>query len=105
MALWKRLLWIAVTILGLASICVLALSRREPVSALWIVTAGFCAAAISYRFYSRWLAAKVLVLNDERATPAGVPNDGKDIMPTNRSRVFGQNFAAIVGAGQTVRLV
>ena len=55
MAVWKRLLWIAVTVLGLASICVLALSRGEPVSALWIVTAGFCAAAISYRFYSKWL--------------------------------------------------
>src|SRR5260370_38379999 len=70
MALWKRLLWIAVTILGLASICVLALSRGEPVSPLWLVTAGFCAAAISYRFYSKWLAAKALVLTDERAPPA-----------------------------------
>jgi len=70
MALWKKLLWIAVTILGVASIWVLALSRGEPVSALWIITAGFCAAAVSYRFYSKWLATKVLVLNDERATPA-----------------------------------
>ena len=102
MALWKRLLWIAVTILGLASVCVLALSRGEPVSALWIVTAGFCAAAISYRFYSRWLAAKVLVLNDERATPAVVQNDGKDFVPTNRWMVFGHHFAAIAGPGPLV---
>src|SRR5438445_3254818 len=102
MALWKRLLWIAVTILGLASICVLALSRGEPVSALWIVTAGFCAAAISYRFYSKWLAAKVLVLNDERATPAVVQNDGKDFVPTNRWMVFGHHFAAIAGPGPLV---
>ncbi len=102
MALWKRLLWIAVTILGLASICVLALSRGESVSALWIVTAGFCAAAISYRFYSKWLAAKVLVLNDERATPAVVQNDGKDFVPTNRWMVFGHHFAAIAGPGPLV---
>ena len=102
MALWKRLLWIAVTILGLASIWVLALSRGEPVSALWIVTAGFCAAAISYRFYSKWLATKVLVLNDERATPAVVQNDGKDFVPTNRWMVFGHHFAAIAGPGPLV---
>jgi len=102
MAVWKRLLWIAVTILGLASICVLALSRGEPVSALWIVTAGFCAAAISYRFYSKWLAAKVLVLNDQRATPAVVQNDGKDFVPTNRWMVFGHHFAAIAGPGPLV---
>src|SRR6266571_1899663 len=99
MALWKKLLWIVVTILGLASVCVLALSRGESVSALWIVTAGFCAAAISYRFYSKWLAAKVLVLNDERATPAVVQNDGKDFVPTNRWMVFGHHFAAIAGPG------
>src|SRR5438132_177190 len=102
MAFWKRLLWIAVTVLGLASIWVLALSRGEPVSALWIVTAGFCAAAISYRFYSKWLAAKVLVLNDERATPAVVQNDGKDFVPTNRWMVFGHHFAAIAGPGPLV---
>ena len=102
MAVWKRLLWIAVTVLGLASICVLALSRGEPVSALWIVTAGFCAAAISYRFYSKWLAAKVLVLNDQRATPAVVQNDGKDFVPTNRWMVFGHHFAAIAGPGPLV---
>ena len=102
MALWKKLLWIALTILGLASICVLALSRGEPVSALWIITAGFCAAAISYRFYSKWLATKVLVLNDERATPAVVQNDGKDFVPTNRWMVFGHHFAAIAGPGPLV---
>src|SRR5438309_9842430 len=102
MALWKRLLWVAVTILGLASICVLALSRGEPVSALWIITAGFCAAAISYRFYSKWLAAKILVLNDERATPAVVKNDGKEFVPRNRLVVFGHHFAAIAGPGPLV---
>jgi len=102
MTLWKKLLWIAVTILGLFAICVLAVSRGEQVNALWIVIAGFCAAAISYRFYSKWLATKVLVLNDERATPAVVRNDGKDFVPTNRWMVFGHHFAAIAGPGPLV---
>src|SRR2546430_190188 len=102
MALWKKLLWVAVTLLGLGSLAVLALSRGEPVSALWIIVAGFCAAAISYRFYSKWIATKILVLNDERATPAVVKNDGKDFVPTNRWMVFGHHFAAIAGPGPLV---
>jgi carbon starvation protein len=102
MSLSKKLLWIAVTLLGLASLMVLALSRGEEISALWIVTAGFCAAAISYRFYSKWIATKILVLNDERATPAMVTNDNKDFVPTNRWMVFGHHFAAIAGPGPLV---
>src|SRR5690349_9990273 len=102
MPLWKKLLWIAVTLLGLGALCVLALSRGEEISALWIVVAGLCAAAVSYRFYSKWLATKVLVLNDHRATPAMVRNDGKDFVPTNRWMVFGHHFAAIAGPGPLV---
>ncbi|HWY39454.1 MAG TPA: carbon starvation CstA family protein [Chthoniobacterales bacterium] len=102
MSLWKKLLWVAVTLLGFASLAVLALSRGEQISALWIVTAGFCAAAVSYRFYSKWIATKILVLNDERATPAVVKNDGKDFVPTNRWMVFGHHFAAIAGPGPLV---
>src|SRR2546428_2728392 len=102
MSLWKKLLWCAVTILGLVALCVLAMSRGEQINALWIVTAGLCAFAISYRFYSKWLATKVLVLNDERATPAVVQNDGKDFVPTNRWMVFGHHFAAIAGPGPLV---
>ncbi|MEP7014662.1 MAG: carbon starvation CstA family protein [Verrucomicrobiota bacterium] len=102
MSLWKRLLWVGVTLLGLASLAVLALSRGEQVSALWIIVAGLCAASVSYRFYSKWLATKVLVLNDERATPAVVKNDGKDFVPTNRWMVFGHHFAAIAGPGPLV---
>ncbi|MEY2479244.1 MAG: carbon starvation protein [Verrucomicrobiota bacterium] len=58
--------------------------------------------SISYRFYSKWLAAKVLMLNDERATPAMVQSDGKDFVPTNRWMVFGHHFAAIAGPGPLV---
>src|SRR5216110_1031895 len=102
MTFWKKLLWIAMTLLGLGSIAILAMSRREQINALWIIIAGLCAFAISYRFYSKWLASKVLLLNDERATPALVQNDGKDFVPTNRWMVFGHHFAAIAGPGPLV---
>ena len=102
MSSWKKLLWMAVTLLGLGAIAVLALSRGEQINALWIIVAGLCAFAISYRFYSKWLATRVLLLNDERATPALVQNDGKDFVPTNRWMVFGHHFAAIAGPGPLV---
>jgi carbon starvation protein len=57
---------------------------------------------ISYRFYSKWLAAKVLTLDDQRATPAYTKEDGKDFVPTNRWIVFGHHFAAIAGPGPLV---
>jgi carbon starvation protein len=102
MNIWKKLLWFAVAALGTGAIAVLAISRGEQVSALWIIVAGLCALSISYRFYSKWIATKVLVLNDERATPAMVQNDGKDFVPTNRWMVFGHHFAAIAGPGPLV---
>jgi carbon starvation protein len=102
MAIWKRLLWLALSVLGVWAVAVLGLSRGEEISALWIVIAGFCALTISYRFYSKWLVAKVLVLNEERATPAVLQNDSKDYVPTNRWMVFGHHFAAIAGPGPLV---
>src|SRR5436309_5047271 len=102
MDMWKRLVWFGVAALGTWAVAILALSRGEQISALWIVIAGFCALSISYRFYSKWLATKVLVLNEERATPAVLRNDNKDYVPTNRWMVFGHHFAAIAGPGPLV---
>src|SRR6266498_2648858 len=102
MSLWKKLLWFAVAALGTWAVAVLALSRGEHISALWIVTAGLCALSISYRFYSKWLATKVLVLNEQRATPAVLQDDNKDYVPTNGWMVFGHHFAAIAGPGPLV---
>jgi carbon starvation protein len=102
MSVWKNLLWFAVAALGTGATALLALSRKEHISALWIIVAGLCALSISYRFYSKWLAAKVLVLNEERATPAVLQNDSKDFVPTNRWMVFGHHFAAIAGPGPLV---
>jgi carbon starvation protein len=100
--LLKFLLWFGIALIGAGAVGVAALARGEPVNALWIVTAGLCATAVSYRFYSKWLAAKVLVLNDERATPALVVDDGRDFVPTNRWMAFGHHFAAIAGPGPLV---
>jgi carbon starvation protein len=102
MSLWKKLLWFVIAALGVWATAILALSRGEQISALWIILAGLCALSISYRFYSKWLAAKVLVLNEERATPAVLQNDSKDYVPTNRWMVFGHHFAAIAGPGPLV---
>ncbi|MGC2352274.1 MAG: carbon starvation CstA family protein [Candidatus Udaeobacter sp.] len=102
MSFWKKLLWVVISALGVWAMARLALSRGEQISALWIVLAGFCALSISYRFYSKWLATKVLVLNEERATPAILQNDNKDYVPTNRWMVFGHHFAAIAGPGPLV---
>ena len=78
------LVWIAAAVAGLVSLAVVATSRGEAVNANWLVVAAFCAAAISYRFYSSWLCARVLALDDSRATPACVLEDGKDFVRTNR---------------------
>jgi carbon starvation protein len=100
--LLRLLLWIAVSLGGVAAILVPALRRGEQVNALWLVVAGVCAFAVSYRFYSAWLAAKVLAFDDRRATPAVTRADGKDYVPTNKWVVFGHHFAAIAGPGPLV---
>ena len=94
--------WTAVALLGAGSIGVLAWSRGEPVNALWMVIAASCVFAISYRFHSAWLMAKVLTLDELRATPAVTKEDGKDFVRTNRWVVFGHHFAAIAGPGPLV---
>lgn len=80
----------------------LAFHRGESISALWFVVATLCCFMLSYRFYSAWLAAKVLALDEGRATPAHTKDDGKDYVPTNRWIVFGHHFAAIAGPGPLV---
>lgn len=94
--------WTAVALTGAVCIAVLAWSRGEPVNALWMVVASLCVFAIAYRFHSAWLMAKVLTLDDLRATPAEVHGDGRDFVKTNKWVVFGHHFAAIAGPGPLV---
>src|SRR5215212_3573681 len=96
------LLWLVVALLGAGGYAVLALHRSEPVNSAYILVAALCTYAIGYRFYSKWIAAKVLALDDRRATPCEVHEDGKDYVKTNHWIVFGHHFAAISGPGPLV---
>lgn len=97
---WLRgLVWVLVALFGGASFMTLAFVRGEPVSAGHLLVAAVCTYLIGYRFYSKFLAAKVLALDDRRQTPAVRLDDGRDFVPTNRWVVFGHHFAAIAGPG------
>ena len=98
----KVLVWFAISALGAVAVAVSAFQRAEPLNALWLVIAGVCTFAVAYRFYSAWLMAKVLTLDDDRAPPSVVHADGKDYVPTHKWVVFGHHFAAIAGPGPLV---
>jgi carbon starvation protein len=100
---WSRVvIWTLVVVLGTGSLAVLAWTRNEPVSAIWLVVAAGCVFAIAWRFHSAWLMARVLTTDELRATPAVVNEDGRDFVRTNRWIVFGHHFAAIAGPGPLV---
>jgi carbon starvation protein len=100
---WFRvLLWSAVVGLGAVSFGAIAWSRGEPVNALWMVVASACVFAVAWRFHSAWLMARVLTLDETRATPAVTHGDGRDFVRTNKWIVFGHHFAAIAGPGPLV---
>ncbi|MGX1565985.1 carbon starvation CstA family protein [Streptomyces sp. NPDC055506] len=96
------LLWTAVSLLGAIAWGVLALARGEEISAVWLVVAALGSYAIAYRFYSRFVARRVLRPDDRRATPAERLEDGVDFHPTDRRVLLGHHFAAIAGAGPLV---
>ena len=98
----KSLIWLAVGLLGAWAYLVLATRRGEPVNSAYLLIAALCSYAIGFRFYSKWIAARVLALNDRRATPCEVHDDGKDFVKTNKWIVFGHHFAAISGPGPLV---
>jgi carbon starvation protein len=91
-----------VAIAGAGALGFIAMARGEPINAVWLVVAAACTYAIGYRFYSRFLAYRVLELDDSRATPAERLEDGQDFVPTNKWVLFGHHFAAIAGPGPLV---
>jgi carbon starvation protein len=95
----RLLPWILVAAAGGVSFSTIAFVRGEPVSAGHLLLAAVCTYLIGYRFYSKFLAAKVMALDDRRLTPAVRLEDGRDFVPTNRWVVFGHHFAAIAGPG------
>jgi carbon starvation protein len=102
----KRTLWsllcgvLAAT--GASALAAVALERGEGVNAVWLVTAALAVYFIAYRFYSRFIADRVLKLDDSRQTPALRHDDGLDYVPTNKWVLYGHHFAAIAGAGPLV---
>src|SRR5712675_1395936 len=96
------IIWSIISAVGATSFAWLALSRGEPVNAAWLLVAALCTYAVSYRFYSKFIASKIFALDAARPTPAVRLNDGRDFMPTNRWIVFGHHFAAIAGPGPLV---
>src|SRR5207237_3689272 len=96
------LVWAAVALLGAGAYAALAFHRGEHLNSIYILTAALCSYAIGYRFYSKWIATRVLALDERRATPCEVHDDGRDFVKTNKWIVFGHHFAAISGPGPLV---
>jgi carbon starvation protein len=89
-----------------AALCAVAFSfvtglvnPDEKVNALWLVIAAVCFYALALRFYGRFLARRVMELDDTRITPAHRLHDGTNFYPANKYVLFGHHFAAIAGAG------
>src|SRR6266850_2184167 len=97
-----NIFWFLVAVAGAWAYVTITLHRGERLNSAFILIAALCSYAIGYRFYSKWIAARVLALNDRRATPCEVHDDGKDFVKTNKWIVFGHHFAAIAGPGPLV---
>ena len=98
----QRAVFPAIAVLGAVAFAIVALFHGETVNAAWLVIAAVCVYAIAYRYYSLYIAERVLSLDSQRLTPAVRYNDNKDFVPTNRVVLFGHHFAAIAGAGPLV---
>jgi len=94
--------WVAVACVAAVCLAAIATSRGEQINSIWLVLAAACSYLIGYRFYAKFLAARVMALNDERATPAERLENGHDFVPTNKWIAFGHHFAAIAGPGPLV---
>jgi carbon starvation protein len=100
--IFAAIAWLAVILLGAWAYLTLAVRRGQEINSLHILLAALCSYAIGFRFYSKWIAARVLALDDRRATPCEVHDDGRDFVKTNKWIVFGHHFAAISGPGPLV---
>ena len=80
-------------------------TRRERIfrmNVLPLILAALCVMVITYRYYSAFLASRVVALNDRHTTPAHTLKDGHNYIPTNKWVVFGHHFAAIAGSGPLI---
>src|SRR6202047_699868 len=95
-------IWIVIAVVGAGALGGIAFHRGEPLNATWFVVAAACCYLVAYRFYSAFIAARLLTLDDTRATPSERHDDGRDFVPTNKWILFGHHFAAIAGPGPLV---
>ncbi len=100
--LWKHAPFIVLAVIAALGLSIVATTRGEEVSALWIVFAAASIYVIAYRYYSKFIAERVMKLDEGRVTPAVRLTDGLDYVPTNKYVLFGHHFAAIAGAGPLV---
>jgi carbon starvation protein len=98
----EALIWTAVAIAGAVSWGTIALARGEQINAVWLLFAAIASYAIAYRFYARFIARRVLGVDNDRATPAERLENSIDFHKTDRRVLFGHHFAAIAGAGPLV---
>lgn len=102
----KRILrigiWVLLATVAATALATIALQRGEHISATWFVLAAVCSYLVGYRFYSAFISAKLLALDNTRATPAERREDGRDFVPMNKWVLFGHHFAAIAGPGPLV---
>jgi carbon starvation protein len=96
------LIWAALAVLAAICLGVIATNHGESVNSLWLVAAAASIFLIGFRFYGKFIAAKVMLLDDRRATPAERLRDGHDFEPTNKWILLGHHFAAIAGPGPLV---
>jgi len=98
----RHLVWVAIAVVAAFCLGGIAFNRGEHINSIWLVLASSCTYAIGYRFYAKFISARVMMLNDKRATPSERLRNGHDFEPTNKWIVFGHHFAAIAGPGPLV---
>src|ERR1700736_6504068 len=97
-----HLLWVSLSLVAALCLAGIATNRGEPINSMWVVLAAVCTYAVGFRFYAKFIATKVMVLDNQRATPAERLRDGHDYEPTNKWILFGHHFAAIAEPGPLV---
>jgi carbon starvation protein len=97
-----HLLWASAAVVATSCLATIAQSRGERLNAIWLILAAFCTYLVGYRFYAKFIAAKVMMLDDLRATPAERLRNGHDFEPTNKWILFGHHFSAIAGPGPLI---
>jgi len=98
--LLQILIWTAVAGLGAVALGTIAFHRGEPINATWFVLAAACSYLVAYRLYSAFIAAKLLALDNTRATPAERLDDGRDFVPTNKWSSSATTSRRLLGRGR-----